>query len=138
MSTYDYLNYRELKKLNKTVEKIEQREEQFARLHVKNKTELNYILDSAWEHCLSESSIKIYPKTVKFRDENNSQYEFLLILDISGFFDKTNLEIRGFNSFTQQWIIDYYYSQDEIDGEDMAEKVLTKAVLNEMRQDNAL
>ena len=35
-------------------------------------------------------------------------------------------------------IIDYYYSQDEIDGEDMAEKVLTKAVLNEMRQDNAL
>ena len=35
-------------------------------------------------------------------------------------------------------IIDYYYSQDEIDGEDMAEKVLTKAVLNEMRQDNAI
>lgn len=109
MSTYDYLNYRELKKLNKTVEKIDQREEQFARLHVKNKTELNYILDSAWEHYLSESSIKIFPKTVKFQDENNSQYEFLLILDISGFFDKTNLEVREFNSFTQQWIIDFNY-----------------------------
>ena len=35
-------------------------------------------------------------------------------------------------------IIDYYYSQDEINDGDMAEKVLTEAVLNEMRQDNAL
>lgn len=35
-------------------------------------------------------------------------------------------------------IIDYYYSQDEIDNGDMAEKVLTEAVLNEMKQDNAL
>lgn len=102
MSTYDYLNYKELQKLNKFVD-------YFARLGVKNQTELNYILDSAWEHYLSEGSIKIYPKTVKFRDENNSQYEFLLILDISGFFDKTNLEIREFNSFTEEWIIDFNY-----------------------------
>ena len=35
-------------------------------------------------------------------------------------------------------IIDYYYSQDEIDNADLAEKVLTEAVLNEMKQDNAL
>lgn len=35
-------------------------------------------------------------------------------------------------------IIDYYYSQDEIADGDMAEKVLTEAVLNEMKQDNAL
>lgn len=34
-------------------------------------------------------------------------------------------------------IIDYY-SQDEIADGDMAEKVLTEAVLNEMKQDNAL
>lgn len=35
-------------------------------------------------------------------------------------------------------IIDYYYSQDEIADGDFAEKVLTEAVLNEMKQDNAL
>lgn len=35
-------------------------------------------------------------------------------------------------------IIDYYYSQDEIDNGDMAEKVLTEAVLNEMKQDDAI
>ena len=35
-------------------------------------------------------------------------------------------------------IVDYYNSQDEIDDGDMAEKVLTEAVLNEMKQDNAL
>ena len=35
-------------------------------------------------------------------------------------------------------IIDYYYSQDEVADGDMAEKVLTEAVLNEMKQDNAL
>ena len=35
-------------------------------------------------------------------------------------------------------IVDYYYSEDEIDDGDMAEKVLTEAVLNEMKQDNAL
>lgn len=35
-------------------------------------------------------------------------------------------------------IIDYYYSQDEINDGDMAEKVLTEAVLNEMKQDNEI
>lgn len=35
-------------------------------------------------------------------------------------------------------ITDYYYSQDEIDDGDIAEKVLTEAVLNEMKQDNAI
>lgn len=35
-------------------------------------------------------------------------------------------------------ITDYYYSQDEIEDGDMAEKVLTKVVLKEMKQDNAL
>ena len=35
-------------------------------------------------------------------------------------------------------IIDYYYSKEEIEDGDLAEKVLTEAVLNEMIQDNAL
>ena len=35
-------------------------------------------------------------------------------------------------------IIDYYYSKEEIEDGDVAEKVLTEAVLNEMIQDNAL
>ena len=35
-------------------------------------------------------------------------------------------------------ITDYYYSQDEIDDGDIAEKVLTEAVLNEMKQDNSI
>ena len=35
-------------------------------------------------------------------------------------------------------IIDYYFSQEEIEDGDLAEKVLTEAVLNEMKQDNAI
>lgn len=35
-------------------------------------------------------------------------------------------------------IIDYYYSKEEIEDGDLAEKILTEAVLNEMIQDNAL
>ena len=35
-------------------------------------------------------------------------------------------------------ITDYYYSQDEIDDGDIAEKVLTESVLNEMKQDNSI
>ena len=35
-------------------------------------------------------------------------------------------------------IIDYYYSKEEIEDGDLAEKVLTEAVLNEMIQENAL
>lgn len=35
-------------------------------------------------------------------------------------------------------IIDYYYSKEEIEGGDLAEKVLTEAVLAEMKQDNAI
>lgn len=35
-------------------------------------------------------------------------------------------------------IIDYYYSEEEIADGDLAEKISTIAVLNEMRQDNAL
>ena len=35
-------------------------------------------------------------------------------------------------------IIDYYYSQDEIEEGDMAEKLGVEAVLNEMKQDNSI
>lgn len=35
-------------------------------------------------------------------------------------------------------IIDYYYSKEEIEDGDFAEKVLTEAVLNEMKQDNEI
>lgn len=35
-------------------------------------------------------------------------------------------------------IIDYYYSEEEIADGDLAEKISTIAVLNEMKQDNAL
>lgn len=35
-------------------------------------------------------------------------------------------------------ITDYCYSQDEIEDGDMAEKALTEAVLNEMKQDNSI
>lgn len=35
-------------------------------------------------------------------------------------------------------ITDYYYSQDEIEDGDMAEKMLTKEVLKEMKQDNSI
>lgn len=35
-------------------------------------------------------------------------------------------------------IIDYYYSKEEIEDGDFAEKVLTEAVLNEMKSDNEI
>jgi hypothetical protein len=35
-------------------------------------------------------------------------------------------------------IVDYYYSQDEIEEGDMAEKLGVEAVLNEMKQDNSI
>lgn len=35
-------------------------------------------------------------------------------------------------------IIDYYYTSEEIEDGDMAEKVLTEAVLNEMKLDNEI
>lgn len=35
-------------------------------------------------------------------------------------------------------IIDYFYSKEEIEDGDLAEKVLTEAVLNEMKQDNSI
>lgn len=48
--------------------------------------------------------------------------------------------VRGnYNEALEKYpIVDYYYSQDEIDGEGIAEKVLTEAVLNEMKSDNEI
>lgn len=84
----------------------------------------------------------------KWIDEGNYRFSYdysdlieELEADIAeGLTDDYLFIIRGnYNEALEKCpIVDYYYSQDEIDGEDMAEKVLTKAVLNEMRQDNAL
>lgn len=84
----------------------------------------------------------------KWIDEGNYRFSYdysELIEDLEadiaeGLTDDYLFIVRGnYNEALEKCpIIDYYYSQDEIDGEDMAEKVLTKAVLNEMRQDNAL
>lgn len=84
----------------------------------------------------------------KWIDEGNYRFSYdysdlieELEADIAeGLTDDYLFIIRGnYNEALEKCpIVDYYYSQDEIDGEDMAEKVLTKAVLNEIRQDNAL
>lgn len=47
--------------------------------------------------------------------------------------------VRGdYNEALEKCPITDYYSQDEIDDGDIAEKVLTEAVLNEMKQDNSI
>lgn len=84
----------------------------------------------------------------KWIDEGNYRFsydysEFIeeLEADIAeGLIDDYLFIVRGnYNEALEKCpIIDYYYSQDEIADGDLAEKVSTIAVLNEMKQDNAL
>lgn len=84
----------------------------------------------------------------KWIDEGNYRFsydysEFIeeLEADIAeGLTDDYLFIVRGsYNEVLEKSpIIDYYYSEEEIADGDLAEKVSTIAVLNEMKQDNAL
>lgn len=84
----------------------------------------------------------------KWIDEGNYRFsydysEFIeeLEADIAeGLTDDYLFIVRGdYNEALEKCpIVDYYYSQDEIADGDLAEKVSTIAVLNEMKQDNSI
>lgn len=84
----------------------------------------------------------------KWIDEGNYRFSYdysELIEDLEediaeGLTDDYLFIVRGeYNEALEKCpIIDYYYSKEEIEGGDLAEKVLTEAVLNEMKQDNAI
>lgn len=84
----------------------------------------------------------------KWIDEGNYRFSY----DYSDFIEELEADIaegltgdylfvvRGsYNEVLEKSpIIDYYYSEEEIADGDLAEKISTIAVLNEMKQDNAL
>lgn len=83
----------------------------------------------------------------KWIDEGNYRFSYdyseliqELEADIAeGLTDDYLFIVRGhYNEALEKCPIIDYYSQDEINDGDMAEKVSTIAVLNEMKQDNAL
>ena len=108
------------------------------------------VLDEYREGSLSfdDLSAGVLMTIQKWIDEGNYRFSYdysELIEDLEadiaeGLTDDFIFIVRGeYNEALEKCpIIDYYYSQDEINDGDMAEKVLTEAVLNEMRQDNAL
>ena len=84
----------------------------------------------------------------KWIDEGNYRFSYdysELIEDLEediaeGITDDYLFIVRGeYNEALEKCpITDYYFSQEEIEDGDLAEKVLTEAVLNEMKQDNAI
>lgn len=93
-------------------------------------------------------TLDVVTKIQKWIDDGNYTFsydysEFIEELEqdlAEGLIDDYLFIVRGnYNEALEKYpIVDYYYSQDEIDGEDMAEKVLTEAVLNEMKSDNEI
>ena len=93
-------------------------------------------------------TLDVVAKIQKWIDDGNYTFSYdysELIEDLEadiaeGLTDDYLFIVRGdYNEALEKCpIIDYYYSKEEIEDGDMAEKVLTEAVLNEMKQDNAL
>lgn len=93
-------------------------------------------------------TIETAMKVQKWIDDGNYTFSYdysELIQDLEadiaeGLTDDYLFIVRGdYNEALEKCpIIDYYYSKEEIEDGDLAEKVLTEAVLNEMKQDNAL
>lgn len=93
-------------------------------------------------------TLDVVTKIQKWIDDGNYTFSYdysELIQDLEadiaeGLTDDYLFIVRGdYNEALEKSpIIDYYYSKEEIEDGDLAEKVLTEAVLNEMKQDNAL
>lgn len=93
-------------------------------------------------------TIKTAMKVQKWIDDGNYTFSYdysELIQDLEadiaeGLTDDYLFIVRGdYNEALEKCpIIDYYYSKEEIEDGDLAEKVLTEAVLNEMKQDNSI
>lgn len=100
------------------------------------------------ERKLENLTLETITTIQKWIDEGNYRFsydysEFIeeLEADIAeGLTDDYLFIVRGdYNEALEKCpIVDYYYSQDEIADGDLAEKVSTIAVLNEMKQDNSI
>lgn len=93
-------------------------------------------------------TIETAMKVQKWIDDGNYTFSYdysELIQDLEadiaeGLTDDYLFIVRGdYNEALEKCpIIDYYYSKEEIEDGDLAEKLLTEAVLNEMKQDNSI
>lgn len=93
-------------------------------------------------------TIETAMKVQKWIDDGNYTFSYdysELIQDLEadiaeGLTDDYLFIVRGdYNEALEKCpIIDYFYSKEEIEDGDLAEKVLTEAVLNEMKQDNSI
>ncbi|WP_418614285.1 hypothetical protein [Streptococcus vestibularis] len=93
-------------------------------------------------------TLDVVAKIQKWIDDGNYTFSYdysELIEDLEadiaeGLTDDYLFIVRGdYNEALEKCpIIDYFYSKEEIEDGDLAEKVLTEAVLNEMKQDNSI
>ena len=93
-------------------------------------------------------TLDVVAKIQKWIDDGNYTFSYdysELIEDLEadiaeGLTDDYLFIVRGdYNEALEKCpIIDYFYNKEEIEDGDLAEKVLTEAVLNEMKQDNSI
>ena len=88
---YDFEIYKELRKLNET---INMRGNLGEDTNIKNKLELEYILDNARKYYSEEivGEIRFSPEIITFSDESGCKYRFLVALDVKGLYSKSNLK----------------------------------------------
>lgn len=113
-SNYSFEIYKELRKLNITIDKRGNLHEDTG---IRNKLELDYILDNAWKYYSEKivGEIRFLPERINFSDESGHKYRFLVVLDVKGLYNKSNLKIKGFNRFTKEWTVEFEGSEYSLD-----------------------
>lgn len=113
-SNYDFEIYKELRKLNETINMRGNLDED---TNIKNKLELEYILDNARKYYSEEivGEIRFSPEIITFSDESGCKYRFLVALDVKGLYSKSNLKIKGFNRFTKEWTVEFEGNEYSLD-----------------------
>lgn len=113
-NNYDFEIYKELRKLNETLDKRGNLHEDTG---IRNKLELEYILDNAWKYYSEKiiGEIRFLPERINFSDESGRKYRFLVVLDVKGLYNKSNLKIKGFNRFTKEWTVEFEGSEYSLD-----------------------
>lgn len=113
-NNYDFEIYKELRKLNETIDKQGNLHEDTG---IRNKLELEYILDNAWKYYLEKivGEIRFSPEIITFSGESGCKYRFLVALDVKGLYSKSNLKIKGFNRFTKEWTVEFEGNEYSLD-----------------------
>lgn len=112
-NNYDFEIYKELRKLNETIDKRGNLHEDTG---IRNKLELDYILDNAWKYYSEKiGEIRFLPERINFSDESGRKYRFLVALDVKGLYNKSKLKIKGFNRFTKEWTVEFEGNEYSLD-----------------------